>query len=128
MSDEHYTGPIGFAVFAVPAGAELGGVAAELERLAVTHAAEILDVELIAADRGRHREQLPDGLASAETDLLHDDDLADIAAELGEGEQALVVVYEDRTLAGVAAGVAALGGRELLTGGIDAAEIEREGE
>lgn len=128
MSDEQYTGPIGFAVFAVPADAELTEVAEELERLAVTHGAEILDVELIAPDAGRHRERLPEGLAAAETDLLHDDDLADIAAELNEGEHALVVVYEDRTLAGVAARVASLGGRELLTGGIDAAEIDGDEE
>jgi hypothetical protein len=124
MSDAQYTGPIGFAVFAVPADAELETVAAELERLASTRGAEILDVELIAHDNGLHRAALPEGLASSETDLLHDDDLADVAAELAEGESALVVVYEDRTLAGLAARVSALGGRELLTGGIDAAEIE----
>lgn len=124
MSDEQYTGPIGFAVFAVPADAELATVAAEIERLATTHDAEILDVELITRENGLHREALPEGLAPTETDLLHDDDLADVAAELREGESALVVVYEDRTLAGLAARVSALGGRELLTGGIDAAEIE----
>lgn len=128
MSDEQYTGPIGFAVFAVPAGAELSAVADELSRLATTHEAEILDVELIAGGAELQRAALPGGLDSTETDLLHDDDLADIATELGEGEQALVVVYEDRTLAGLASRVSALGGRELLTGGIDVAELEEQGE
>ena len=130
MSDEQYTGPIGFAVFAVPADAALDAVAQELARLAATHGAEILDVELIARDAEAEARRLPppDGLASSETDLLHDDDLADIAAELGAGERALVVVYEDRTLAALAARVTALGGRELLTGGIDAADIEGEEE
>jgi hypothetical protein len=124
MSDEQYTGPIGFAVFAVPADAELETVAAELARLAAAHEAEILDVELIVRDDEIRRLPLPSGLASAETDLLHDDDLADIAGELDAGEWALVVVYEDRTLAGLASRVSSLGGRELLTGGIDAASIE----
>lgn len=126
MSDEVYTGPIGFAVFAVPSGADLAPVAEELSRLATSHGAEVLDVELI--DGRRARVGLPGWLAAVETDLLHDDDLADIAEELGDGEQALVVVYEDRTLARLASGVAALGGRELFTGGIDAESIDEEEE
>ncbi len=123
MSDDRYTGPVGFAVFSVPAGADLTPVTEELRRLAVTHGAEILDVELVSADGGVARAELPEELASIETDLLDADDLAVIVGELNRGENALVVIYEDRTLASLADRIDAAGGRELLTGGIAAADI-----
>lgn len=122
MSDAEYTGPLNFAVFAVPEGADLAGAATEIRELAVGHRAEILDIELLS--RSGSRQPLPFDLDLAETDLLHDDDLADIAADLADGEQALVVVYEDRTLAGLSAHVAAVSGRELWAGGIDAGDLD----
>ncbi|MCA0378476.1 MAG: hypothetical protein LCH36_03405 [Actinobacteria bacterium] len=128
MSDSHYTGPLNFAVFALPEAADLSSATAELRRLAIEHHAEILDVEILvrAADGTATRGWLPDELAAIETDLLQPDDLEAIVADLEAGEQALVVVYEDRTLASLAGRVVAAAGRELWAGGIDAADLDTD--
>lgn len=129
-----YVGPLSFSIFAVPAGADLSGAVAELHRLRDAHTIEILDIELVvrSADGSMQRMALSDaeagtalaGLASVETGLLHDDDLAQIGVDLGAGERALVVVYEDRSLAALASQITGLGGREVWSGGIDAADLE----
>lgn len=126
MSDAEYTGPLNFAVFALPQGADFAGVTAEVTQLAASHRAEILDVELIsrASDGSARLEPLPAELAAAETDLLQADDLAVVAEDLVDGELALVVVYEDRTLASLASQIASVSGRELWAGGIDVADVE----
>jgi len=125
MSDAEYTGPLNFAVFALPGDADLVDIVVEIRRLAAEHRAEILDVELISRtpEGGARLEQLPAELDPAETDLLQADDLATIAEDLDDDELALVIVYEDRTLAGLAASVTAGSGRELWDCGIDAADI-----
>ncbi|WEK62224.1 MAG: hypothetical protein P0Y60_05570 [Candidatus Microbacterium colombiense] len=131
MASWTYVGPLSFAVFAVPAEIDLTVVIKELEVLQRAHTVEVLDIELIARtdDGGVRREVFDDvSAAAAETDLLDDDDLAEIGRELAVGERALVVVYEDRSLAGVAGLVGGLGGRNVWSGGIDAADLDEESE
>lgn len=127
MTTSNYVGPLSFAVFAVPADAELVSVIAELQTLQLSHAVEVLDLELVErSDDGTVRRLTfaDETAAAAETDLLDDDDLSEIGRELRAGERALVVVYEDRSLATVADRITALGGREAWAGGIDAADLD----
>ena len=60
----------------------------------------------------------------AQSDLLDAEDLAALGAELSDSELAIVIIYEDRGLAGFAAQVQAQGGRELWTGGVDISELD----
>lgn len=60
----------------------------------------------------------------AQSDILDDDDLDDIAAHLDPGWRALAVVYEERSLASVAEAWDRAGGRLLLAGGIEVDELE----
>src|SRR6218665_2049150 len=130
MTRSNYVGPLSFAVFVVPADDALAAAIDELRMLQRGHTIEVLDLELLAlADDGAvHREAFgDDAAAAAETDLLDDDDLAAIGRDLAPGDRALVVVYEDRSLAPLAERIAGLGGRETWSGGIDAADLD-EGE
>ena len=47
-----------------------------------------------------------------------------LGAELSDSELAIVIIYEDRGLAGFATQVQAQGGRELWTGGVDISELD----
>ena len=130
MADETYVGPLNYTVFAVPSNADLSTMAAEVQRLETSHDAEILDVERVVIDADGHARREPFGAAArallgAETDLLPDDTLATVGKELRHGEEAFVVVYEDRTLARLAAASAQLHGREALMGGIDPEDLTK---
>ena len=59
-----------------------------------------------------------------ESGILDADDLSMIAEELGPAQVAVVVVYEDRVLADVAAAWETAGGRELWSGGVDVAGLD----
>lgn len=128
MASDTYVGPLGYAVFALPSDHPLDAIAGELAALGSAGRAVVLDVELVSRqpDGLVVRKQLDanPSLAAIETDLLLDTDLEQIADELADGEDALVVVYEDRTLAGLADLVVRGSGRELLLGGIDVAELD----
>ncbi|QIK82454.1 hypothetical protein [Sanguibacter sp. HDW7] len=134
MATDTYVGPLGYAVFALPADHPLDAVAAELSSLTAQGRAVILDVELVSRQAdgtaARRRLSASPALAAVETDLLLDTDLERIASELRDGEDGLVVVYEDRTLAGLADVVSRDAGRELLLGGIDPTDLDtlQEGE
>lgn len=134
MATTTYVGPLGYAVFALPTDHPLDAIAAELVNLAEQGRAVVLDVELVSRNADgaavRRRLDATPALAEVETDLLLDVDLERIASEIADGEDALVVVYEDRTLAGLADLIARGAGRELLLGGIDPAALDtvQEGE
>lgn len=130
MPDQNFTGPVNLVAFGMPDGADLGEATRQLRKLALGHSAEILDVDLIvrSSDGQVSRGTLPPELGALETDLLDDDDLALIGAELSSGESALAVIYEDRTLASLAAALSDAGGRELMAGGIDVSALEQEEE
>lgn len=137
MATPTYSGPIDYAVFAVPHGAQLGEAMRTLLARIDSGAIELLDLEII--------ELGADGLASrrpvtvleagddfdlglfsgADSALLDDEDLALITAELDDESRAVVVVYEDRNLADVAASVASAGGQLLWSGGIDIVDLDQ---
>ncbi|MBN9177210.1 MAG: hypothetical protein J0I43_07590 [Microbacterium sp.] len=128
MASEEFAGPIDYIVFALDEGADLSaGLAAILERVD-QGIVEILDIELIARDVDGHpmrRHLESTDFDGAESDILDDEDLAGIADALGEGQVALAIVYEDRSLASAAAAFRALGGMELFSGGIAVDDLER---
>ena len=131
MTSSTYTGPLSFAVFAVTPEAPLGAVLQELLALQRAERIEILDVELLsrAADGSVRREDFDDAvIAATETDLLDDEDLALVTAELRDGERALVVLYEDRSLATVADLLVGSGAREIWVGGLDVDALDEEGD
>lgn len=131
MTSTTYTGPLSYAVFAVTADAALDAAFAELRSLQHRHAIEVLDVELLSRgeEGGVHRESFDDAvIAATETDLLDDEDLALVTAELRDGERALVVLYEDRSLATVADLLVGSGAREIWVGGLDVDALDEEGD
>ena len=137
MATEQFAGPVDYLVFAFDEHADLGpGLTALLDRVD-QGIVEILDIELIGRDEAgaankRSFSEL-DGVTGidtsafdgAESSILDADDLAGIASELQTGQIALVVVYEDRSLASAAGAWAAAGGVELFSGGVDIAELDR---
>ena len=62
-----------------------------------------------------------DGVMSG---ILDDEDVAAIANALPQGEFALAIVYEDRSLAAAAGAWSAVGGAELFSGGVDIDDLE----
>lgn len=137
MATEQFAGPVDYLVFAFDEHADLGpGLTALLDRVD-QGIVEILDIELIGRDEAgtavkRSFSEL-DGVTGidtsafdgAESSILDADDLAGIASELQTGQIALVVVYEDRSLADAAGAWSAAGGVELFSGGVDIAELDR---
>lgn len=137
MTSEPFIGPIDFAVFATPRQSSLSAALQQLRGHLQGGGMTLLDIEVLALDdRGAAvRQPLraltqsgPDLLAefeSCESDLLDDEDLADLAAELGPDEVAIVLIYEDRSLASFAEHLSAGGGRLLWAGGVHTDEIEQ---
>lgn len=132
MADHDFAGPIDVVVFSFPPGASMAaGLDALLARVDAG-AVEILDLEIIGSE-GEHVgiDSLSDAdraaLAAfdgAETDILDADDLALISESLDDGHFAVAVVYEDRSLASVAAAWAAVGAKEIFSGGVDVDELD----
>lgn len=137
MTSDPFIGPIDFAVFATPREADVSAALAQLRGQIQAGGMLLLDIEVVALDdQGAATRQslqaLPqsglDLLAEFETsesDLFDDEDLADIAAELGPDELAIVLVYEDRSLATFAERLSERGGRLLWAGGVHTDEIEQ---
>lgn len=137
MATEQFAGPIDFLVFAFDEHADLGaGLVAVLDRVQ-EGTIEILDIELVARGEGatavRRTFAELDGVSGidlsifdgVESGILDDDDLTGVAKELQAGQIALVLVYEDRSLAAAAEAWATVGGVELFSGGVDIDELER---
>jgi ethanolamine utilization microcompartment shell protein EutL len=135
MATEQFSGPIDFVVFAFDAGADVGpGLQAVLDRVD-QGLIEILDVDVVGRDAHGAPVKLElsaltatgvdiaayDGAGS---DILDTEDLATVVADLDEGQFALAIVYEDRSLAAAAQAWTAAGGVELLIGGIAVADLE----
>ena len=136
MTTPEYTGPIDFAVITLPADASLGEGMRLLFQQAARGAISLLDVEIIGAHDDGTVGPLPaeslrtDGefdvrlLDGARSDILEDDDLAAVAEELPAGQVAIVIVYEDRSLAPAALAWESVGGSELWSGGIDVDDLQ----
>ncbi|MBN9187258.1 DUF6325 family protein [Microbacterium sp.] len=136
MADEAFAGPVDYLVFAFPEGAAIStGLHAVLERVDAG-VLEILDLELI----GRDAEGAPVRLSLADLDdidasdlavfdgvtsgILDADDRAAIADGLEDGQFAVALVYEDRSLASAAAAWTSAGGSELFSGGVAIDDLE----
>ena len=136
MATETFTGPIDYVVFAFEDGASIGPGLHRLIEHVDAGLVELLDLELVRVDAdGRAQRGTLDeehdasGLdlsvfAGAASGILEQDDLDAIAAQLQDGQFALVVVYEERTLADAADAWLAAGGVELLAGGVDIEDLE----
>lgn len=137
MATDQFSGPVDYLVFAFDEGADLGeGLRALLERVE-QGIIEILDIELIDRDGGGAPVKRPFSDLSgttgldlsvfdgAESGILDSDDLEAIASELRDGQFALAVVYEDRSLAAAAEAWAGVGAAEMFSGGVDIADLER---
>ncbi|MCO5227443.1 MAG: hypothetical protein M9934_04020 [Thermomicrobiales bacterium] len=129
MADEQFTGPVNYVVFGIPPTASaVEGLEIVLDQVE-SKAIEILDIECVRGDATAcavtemHGEDLA-AYEGAFSGLLDDDDLAEIAAELSPDWSAIVIIYEDRTMAHAARSLAKAGGTELLVGGIDIQQLE----
>ncbi len=131
MATDLYAGPVNHVAFVLPRDADVASVAQTLAAGVAAGAVEVLDLEVVAlgvdgvparvtaADDPRLGE-----FETALTELLDADDLAALGAELTDDDYAVVVVYEDRGLAQVAARVHQVGGRELWSGGVALDDLE----
>lgn len=135
MATDTYCGPIDYVVFELPPGARpaqgLRLLLDQVDRGAIV----LLDLEVV----GRSPEGTPqlltldalsdegDELAAAfdgaSSGVLDSDDLAAVAESLAPGAIGIAIVYEDRSLAGVARAWQEQGGAELWSGGIDIAAL-----
>lgn len=133
MATELFAGPIDYIVFAFPKGAPVeAGFQALLDRVD-SGITEILDVSIVGVNEHGVAEELSfadvykgdvsqfEGIQSG---IIKEEDRATIAAGLDSDTFAIAIVYEDRSLSSAAAVWAQSGGRELLSGGIDLADLE----
>lgn len=121
-------------VFAFGADADIAPGLALLLARAQRGDIELLDLEVIGQAGGAATPLRLDGLVTdgfdphvfdgIESGILDADDLSMIAEELGPAQVAVVVVYEYRVLADVAAAWETAGGRELWSGGVDVAGLD----
>ncbi len=135
MTTPAFAAPIDFAVFVVADQASaIDGLQALLQ-LVDRGVIDLLDLEVVKLDgRGgsSHIDLEDSGLAGlepflgADSGLLNDDDVNEIAVELAEDESAIVVIYQDLSLAPVAEAFAAQGGRLHMVGGIDIADLSEQ--
>lgn len=134
MATANFCGPINLVVFAFGADADIAPGLALLLARAQRGDIELLDLEVIGQAGGAATPLRLDGLVTdgfdphvfdgIESGILDADDLSMIAEELGPAQVAVVVVYEDRVLADVAAAWETAGGRELWSGGVDVAGLD----
>ncbi|MDN6427217.1 hypothetical protein [Acidipropionibacterium jensenii] len=137
MATELFSGPVDYVVFAFDRGADLNDGLQTLLQQVEDGTIEVLDMELITRDpaTGTATGEALSGLAAfsavdleifegIESGILDEEDIATIATEIHDEQFALVVVYEDRSLAETAAAWTRAGGTEILTGGIAVADLE----
>lgn len=135
MMTTEFAGPVDYAVFVIPEHADPADGLFALLELADRGSIDLLDLEVVRADGqgGGIHLALQDcaltGLEAfigADSGLLAEDDLAEVAADLGAGETALVVIYQDRTLAPVAQAFTKGGIRLQAVGGVDLTQLDAE--
>lgn len=138
MATDTFWGPADFAAFVLSRSADATGALRQLLQLVDDGTLEVLDLEVVAKDADGLPRRLPISVLDhgedfdfkvfegATSDILDDEDLTEIAGELDEDQVALVVVYEDRSLASVAARVVEEGGRLLWSGNVPYEELEHQ--
>ncbi|WP_029267629.1 MULTISPECIES: hypothetical protein [unclassified Microbacterium] len=136
MATPTFAGPVDYVVFAFPSGASLqSGMIAVRDRVA-TGGIEVLDIDAVRRDSDDRPLRIPlrevldlgdddiAALAATQSNLLDAEDLAGIATALEAGQYALIIIYEDRSLAAAAEAFALSGGVEMFTGAVDIADLE----
>lgn len=135
MTAATFVAPIDFAVFVLPRSADATTGLSTLLTLADQGVIDLLDLEVVVAGATGGGEHLDLGAAGleglepflgADSGLLHEDDIAEIASDLTAEELAVVVVYQDYSLAPVAKAFADQGGRLHLVGGLDLSDLDAE--
>lgn len=136
MATEEFSGPIDFVVFSVPRGMDVAPALDEVLSRVNSGILEILDVEVITLDAEGQALRIPlsdaatyisgdlSGFEGAESQILEEEDLAQIAESLTGDFIAIAVIYEDRSLASTANLVTAAGGSVLWSGGITLDDLE----
>lgn len=136
MVADTYAGPVDYVVFAFPADARADAGFSLLLQRVDAGTISILDLEVIGRDgdgvvRRLSAADLPVGdgdlravFDGAESRILDDDDVTAIAAALDDGWIAVALVYEERSLAEVASAWDQAGGHLLLSGGVEAEELD----
>ena len=124
-------------VVTLPKAAPLGEGLQRLVEQADRHTISLLDLEIVGTREDGSFGSLPlddihagDGfdvgvLEGVRTDIIEDDDIEALAEELSEGEIAVAIVYEDRSLAPVVDAFARVGGTELWVGGVVVDDLEQ---
>jgi hypothetical protein len=138
MATISYNGPVDYAVFSVPKGTQLTDALRALILRVDSGAIELLGLEVIERDAFGAPVRQPITVLSSSEDLdlsvfhgtelaiLDDEDSALIAAELNNDSRALVIVYEDRSLAAVAERVGTAGGQLLWSGGVEVEDLDEK--
>ena len=128
-------GPVDFLAIEFPAGRLTAPGFENLLALADQGVVEILDMEFIAKDAdGKNKKvdvwefAVPDGVdlsawAGASSGLLDDSDVSEISAAMQPGSVAVVVIYENRWVLGLADAWRRDGARLIANGGISASDI-----
>lgn len=131
---DSFAGPITLVAIEFPSGApDDVGFAALAQGVRAGHIA-LLDIELLQKHDGVvYRAELATliddahpqlaAIAPYATDILDDEDFAEIADEVGEGSSVIVVLYEDRTLVPAFDAWAKQGARLAVLGAADPNEL-----
>ena len=136
MASEEFAGPVDYLVFSFDQGTDIGpGMQALLVRVD-QGIIEVLDIELISKDSAGHpsKSQFADLLAVTGFDLgllegvdsgiLDAEDMDTIVADLQDGQFAVAIVYEDRSLATAAEAWVRAGGAEVFSGGVAISDLD----
>jgi len=128
-------GPVDFLAIEFPGGRLTAGGFENLLSLADQGIVDILDMEFITKDADGKSKKIdvwefavPEGVdlsawAGASSGLLDDSDVADISAAMQPGSVAVVVIYENRWVLGLADTWRRNGARLIASGGLAADDI-----
>lgn len=136
MATDTFAGPVNCTVFGFPDTAQISpGLRVLLDRVD-KGLIEILDLECFQVSEEKEANVVPmssflqldedirETFDGALSNILDSEDLALIAQTVEAGWFALAIVYEDRSLAQAAEAWASVGGKELLSGGVDIEQLE----
>jgi hypothetical protein len=134
-SGDDELGPVDFLAIEFPGGQLTAPGFEQLLSLADRGVVDILDMEFITKDaNGKSKKvdvwefAVPDGVdlsawAGASSGLLDDSDVGEISAAMQPGSVAVVMIYENRWVLGLADAWRRDGARMIANGGLSAADI-----
>lgn len=137
MTSKVFSGPVDYLVFSFDEGADIGpGLQALLARVE-EGLTEVLDIEFFRRDAAGRPSKMCfsellgvtgfdlDLLDGADSGILDAEDRETIVSRFEDGQFALAIVYEDRSLSTAAAAWIQSGGSEVFSGGVAIADLER---